>query len=85
MAKKAPPKEINITPHYLVPKQTKLNESETKKLLENYNITVKELPKILITDPALDNLDVKPGDIIKIHRMSGTAGETTYYRGVING
>ena len=85
MAKKVPPKEINITPHYLVPKQTKLTDTEAKKFLEKYNITVKELPKILVTDPALDNLDVQPGDIIKIDRNSETAGKTTYYRGVING
>lgn len=85
MAKKVPPKEINVTSHYLVPKQTKLSESEVKKLLEKYNITIKELPKMLLTDSALDNLDVKPGDVIKIHRHSEIAGETTYYRGVING
>ena len=84
MAKKVI-KEINITPHYLVPKHTKLNESETKKFLEKYNITIKELPKILITDPAIAKLDAKPGDVVKIHRTSETAGEINYYRGVING
>ncbi len=84
MAKKVV-KEINITPHYLVPKHTKLNEKETEKFLEKYNISIKELPKILISDPALANMDVKPGDVIKIDRKSETAGKTTYYRGVING
>ena len=82
---KKPTKEIDVAPHYLVPKHTKISESETKKLLEKFNVTVKELPKIIITDPAISNLGVKPGDIIKIHRKSATAGETIYYRGVING
>ena len=85
MGKKAIAKPINVTSHYLVPKHTKLSESEAKKFLEKYNISIKELPKILISDPAIANFDVKPGDIIKIDRASETAGKTVYYRGVING
>jgi len=46
--------------------------------------TEKDLPKILLTDPALKNLDVKTGDVIKITRRSQTAGYTTYYRVVVN-
>ena len=84
MAKKVI-KELTVAPHYLVPKHTKLSEAEAKKFLEKYNVTIKELPKILIIDPALNKMDVKPGDIIKIDRKSETAGKTVYYRGVING
>ncbi len=77
-------KKFKSSSHRLVPKHTKLSESETKKILERYKVTIKELPKILKSDPVLDNLDVKSGDVIKISRKSPTAGETIYYRGVIN-
>ena len=71
--------------HKMVPKHSKLSEAETKKLLETYQITVKELPKILKKDPILKNLSVKPGDVVKITRDSPTAGESFFYRCVING
>lgn len=77
-------KKIKINFHCLVPKQVKLSDAEKKKLLEKYRLTAKELPKILKTDPALAELKVKAGDVIKIIRTSKTAGESTYYRGVIN-
>lgn len=76
-------KEI-VTKHVLVPKHTKLSEREKKQLLEKYNITVKQLPRISKKDPAIQHLDVKPGDVIKIHRESKTAGKTEFYRSVAN-
>jgi len=69
--------------HELVPEHSKLSEKEAKDLLKKYNITIKEIPKILINDPAIIHLDVKEGDIIKIKRPSRTAGETVFFRGVI--
>lgn len=77
-------KTFKTTSHELVPKHIKLNETEKKKLFEAYGISVKELPKIFKDDPALAELDVKVGDVVKIVRKSPTAGETVYYRGVIN-
>lgn len=76
--------KLNIKSHNLVPKHTKLNESETNKLLAAYQITVKEFPKILKSDSALADLDVKVGDVIKISRISKVAGEAVYYRVVVN-
>jgi DNA-directed RNA polymerase subunit H (RpoH/RPB5) len=53
--------------HILQPKHTKLKEEEAKKLLEQYNISKNQLPKINAVDPALpENSSV--GDIIKIER-----------------
>lgn len=78
-------KQFKVKSHFLVPKHIKLSEREAKKVLEKYKVSLKELPKILKTDPALEELDVKPGDIIKIIRKSETAGEAVYYRVVING
>ena len=68
----------------LIPKHAKLSEKEKAELLEKYNITLKELPKILKDDPAIAHLDVKNGDVVKITRRSPTAGEAIFYRGVIN-
>ena len=69
--------------HELIPEHTKLSDKEAKALLKEYNITIKEIPKILISDQAISHLSVKEGDIVKITRKSRTAGETIYYRGVV--
>jgi DNA-directed RNA polymerase subunit H len=78
-------KDINIRKHMLVPEHSKLNKKEIQELLEKYNLALNELPKILLTDPAIEKLNVKSGDIIKITRDSLTAGIAIYYRVVING
>lgn len=70
--------------HILIPKHIKLGDKEKKELMEKYAITVRQLPKILASDPALAGIDVKAGDIVKIVRKSPTAGETVFYRGVLN-
>lgn len=77
-------KKFRIDKHILIPKQVKLSEKEKEKLLEKYNISLKEVPRILKTDPAIEILNVKPGDIIKIIRQSPTAGEAIFYRAVTN-
>lgn len=77
-------KKLKIDKHSLIPKHFKLSEKEKEALFKKYNITVNELPKILKDDPAIQNLGVKSGDVIKIVRKSPTAGEAVFYRGVIN-
>jgi DNA-directed RNA polymerase subunit H len=77
-------KKLSVSKHILVPPHTKLNESEKKALLEKYKISLSELPRISIKDPAIESLKVKPGDVIKIIRKSPTAGTTVFYRSVIN-
>jgi len=70
--------------HLLVPEHFKLTDKEKEVVLERYHISLKELPKIKKNDPAIDHLNVKEGDVIKIVRESPTAGESIFYRGVIN-
>ena len=77
--------EINIQKHVLVSEHVKLSEAEVKELLEKYNISLTQLPKILKNDAAIKNLDAKLGDVIKIKRNSPTAGEFNFYRLVIDG
>jgi DNA-directed RNA polymerase subunit H len=73
-------KENFINQHELVPKHSKLGEKATKELLKKHNASKDQLPKILLKDPALLNLEVKSGDVIKIERKSPTAEKATYYR-----
>lgn len=75
---------IDVKSHILVPKHSKLSEKDKKELFEKYMITVNDLPGIDITDPAIMDLDVKEGDVIRIDRRSPTAGTTVFYRGVIS-
>lgn len=76
--------KVDVTKHVLVPKHVKATEKEKKALLDKYDITEEELAKIKLDDPAIQNLKVVPGDVIKIVRHSPTAGETEFYRCVVN-
>jgi DNA-directed RNA polymerase subunit H len=77
-------KEVDVSKHALVPKHAKLNEKEKKGLFEQYVADLRDLPRIYKDDPALQGLDVKEGDVIKILRNSSTAGEAVFYRRVVN-
>ena len=75
---------FNPTEHEIVPLHEKLSKEDAEQLLTKYSATLRELPKLGVSDPALYGLNAKPGDIIKITRKSRTAGETVFYRGVIS-
>jgi DNA-directed RNA polymerase subunit H len=72
------------TQHTLIPKHSKLSDSEKKQLLEQYQINLAALPKIQVKDSAIVKLNLKDGDVVKIARESKTAGLSYYYRVVIN-
>lgn len=74
---------IDVTDHEAVPEHRKLDEEETEEVLEKYDTSKEGLPKIERTDAALKQMDVEVGDVIEIIRESPTAGETVYYRHVI--
>jgi len=77
-------KEMNLAPnHILVPKHEIITIEEAEQVLEKYHCKATELPLIFVNDPAIVGLGVKPGDMIKITRKSATAGESFYYRYVI--
>jgi len=77
-------KDINLAPnHALVPKHEIMQIKEAEQVLEKYHCKSIELPLIFVSDPAFVGLGVKPGDMIKITRKSATAGESFYYRYVI--
>tara|TARA_Y100000310_G_C19981211_1_gene489858 strand:+ start:54 stop:296 length:243 start_codon:yes stop_codon:yes gene_type:complete len=75
---------FDISKHILVPIHTKLNEKEKEAILQTYDASTSNLPRISIKDKAIDNLKVKEGDIIKITRKSQSAGTSYFYRVVVN-
>lgn len=75
--------EIEIFDNYLVPKQEIATEEEKQQLLNKFNISLKQLPRIKHTDPVAKKLGAKEGDIIKVTRDSPTAGNYIHYRLVI--
>jgi len=77
-------KKFDPTKHELVPKHVKMSEKECKELFETYGVAQINLPRISKTDPAIQHLKVKEGDIIKIIRESPTAGEAVFYRVVMS-
>ena len=76
--------KVDISKHVLVPKHILVSDKEKKDLLEKYHILIEDLPKILKNDPAIKHLSPKSGDVIKIIRKSPTAGESLFYRVVVN-
>ena len=78
-------KEIDITKHELVPKHILLGDKEKEELLKRYGIILRQLPRMLASDPLVELLNCKVGDVVKIIRKSETAGDTEYYRVVVKG
>ena len=77
-------KNIVLVPdHILVPKHEIMAKKEAEEVLKTYNCRTIDLPLIFVNDPAIIGLGVKPGDMIKITRKSATAGESFYYRYVV--
>lgn len=74
---------IDITEHELVPKHIKMTTEEKKKFLEETKYEEKQFPRILVSDPVSRFYNFKKGDLIKIERVSETAGEYNSYRLVV--
>ena len=71
---------VNITKHELVPKHILLSPQEKSELLKRYNIKQSQLPKIFVTDPVAKYHGLTRGDVVKIIRVSETAGKYITYR-----
>lgn len=74
---------VLVPDHVYVPKHEIMTKNEAEQVLKKFNCKPTELPLIFVNDPAIMGLGVKPGDMIKITRRSGTAGESLYYRYVV--
>lgn len=76
-------KKFNLFEHELVPKHEVLSPEEKEALLRKYGLKPSQLPKILANDPAVIEINAKPGDVVKIIRKSPIAGEVVSYRFVV--
>ena len=71
---------VNITHHQLVPKHSVLQDSEKAELLKRYRAKESQLPKIQCEDPVAKYFGVRRGQVMKIIRLSETAGRYVTYR-----
>jgi DNA-directed RNA polymerase subunit H len=78
-------KIIKITDHIYQPKHEILPKIQAEDVLKKYNTKPSQIPYILQSDRGIEDLDPRPGDIIKITRRSPTSGESVYYRYVVEG
>lgn len=70
--------------HRLVPKHELLSPQEAQAVLDVYKVKRELMPKIILNDPAVQHLQPKPGDLIKITRESKLVGKSLYYRVVVS-
>jgi len=78
-------KVVRVKNHIYQPKHEILPKNEAEEILKKFNVRTNQLPYIMSSDKGLEDLDIRPGDIIKITRKSPTAGESVYYRYVVQG
>ena len=77
-------KIVTLAPdHVDVPEHKIMTRKDAEEVLKKYHCKTTDLPLILANDPAIIGLGVKPCDMIKITRKSSTAGESLYYRYVV--
>lgn len=73
---------VDVSQHELVPEHTVLDEPEVEDVLEEYQVTKTNLPKIKRKDPALPT-EAEPGDVVRIERDSRTTDTAVVYRLVV--
>ena len=73
--------------HILQPKHSKLPEKKAEELLQKFNVSKSQLPKILSTDPTLPE-GCAIGDVIQVERkdedtINGTSKIYLFWRVVV--
>ena len=74
---------IDVRDHRLVPEHRKMSEDEVEELLERFDIERENIPAIKSNDSALKQEEFEVGDVFEITRDSSTAGQSKYYRRVV--
>jgi len=90
--------KFNVLQHKLVPEHRLMTEEETKRVLAALRVTKDQLPKIKKADPVIQVLErakcvchpdrdahgpIEEGTILKVTRLSETAGVSEAYRLVV--
>ncbi|MFO8109886.1 MAG: DNA-directed RNA polymerase subunit H [Thermoplasmata archaeon] len=81
--------KINVMKHTFVPEHGLVPKEDEKDILLKLNVSKDKLPKILKSDPVLQQLEgvegkIEEGRMVEIIRKSSTAGEAYAYRLVVN-
>jgi len=76
--------EFDIKKHSLATVHTKLTEEEKQELLKKFNITIDQLPMIQKKDPAIQHLEPRIGDIIKVIRDTPTNKDSPYFKVIVH-
>jgi DNA-directed RNA polymerase subunit H len=74
---------VDVSQHELVPEHTLLDAAAVEEVLQEYNVSKTNLPKIKRTDPALPE-GAEPGDVVRIERDSRTTDRAIVYRLVVS-
>ncbi|MBR9679125.1 MAG: DNA-directed RNA polymerase subunit H [Nanoarchaeota archaeon] len=77
-------KKVDILQHELVPAYRVMNEEEINVILREHNIKFSQLPKIFVSDPIVERLEAKAGEVLEITRKSRTSGTAKHYRVIID-
>lgn len=74
--------QFNISKHELVPKHELITEDQDiKTVIDGYQLKSRnQLPFILKSDPMARYLNAKPGNLVKVTRISPTCGVNIVYR-----
>jgi len=65
--------------HELIPEHKLLSKEDASKILAEFKVSLLQIPKIQTKDPALADMNVKPGQVISVIRLDGSR----YYRLVV--
>lgn len=75
---------FNLVDSIYVPKHQVLSQEESDAVIKEYNVTKRQLPRILTVDPVARYYNMQTGQICRITRPSETSGLSNYYRIVVN-
>lgn len=75
----------DILDHDMVPEHIIMSDEEVEELLKSYKIKKAELPLIRSDDPIVKVIGAEKGHVLKIIRKNSLAGESVYYRLVVEG
>jgi len=69
--------------HFLVPIHEIVSEENSLEVIKKFGGKKEKFPSILLSDPVIEELGAKKGDLIRITRETPTAGKAVYYRLVV--